>query len=209
MKTKTWWQIPALLMILMAITRLLTYWWTGEVPMVGNISFYHDIVGDGNHVPKLNFPHLSKFWDIPAVGFFAFLVILVFHWVNKFKEDIGGISFLKMGIFLYFAAGFIILPFMGGKDPFAYFLAFLVFALFLNIFITMLGEGLLELRDNLLISALIGLFSGAFLSLKIGVTLGLPVAVITFLVFAVIDSIFSLIKSLFLWDFKMVYKNNV
>jgi hypothetical protein len=72
----------------------------------------------------------------------------------------------------------------------------------------MLGEGLFELRDNLLVSALIGLFSGAFFSLKIGMTLGLPVAVIIFLIFAAMEVIFSLIKSLFLWDFKMVYKNN-
>ena len=123
MKTKTWWQIPALLMILMAITRLLTYWWTGEVPAVGNISFYHDIVGDGNHVPKLNFPHLSKFWDIPAVGVFALLVILVFHWVDKFMDSIMGMLFFKMGIFLFLSAFFIIFPFIWKENPFAYFLA--------------------------------------------------------------------------------------
>ncbi|MFZ2310440.1 MAG: hypothetical protein WAW11_02760 [Patescibacteria group bacterium] len=207
MKTKTWWQIPALLMILMAITRLLTYWWTGEVPTVGNISFYHDIVGDGNHVPKLNFPYLSKFWDIPAVGIFALIVIFIIRLINKF-DSIGGMQFLKIIVFCYFGIAFIIFPVMSEKNPFAYFLIFLVFALFLNIFITMLGEGLFELRDNILISSLIGLFSGAFLSLNIGVTLGLFVAIIIFLIFAVMDVIFSLIKSLFLWDFKMSYKNN-
>lgn len=207
MKTKTWWQIPVLLMILMAITRLLTYWWTGEMPMVGKISFYHEIAGDGNHVPKLDFPHLSKFWDIPVIGIFTLLVIFIIRLINKF-DSIGGMQFLKLIVFCYFGIAFIIFPFMWEKDPFAYFLAFLFFALFLNMFITMLGEGLLELKDNLLVSAFIGLFSGAFLSLKIGVTLGLPLAVIIFLIFAVMEIIFSFIKSLFLWDFKMVYKNN-
>jgi hypothetical protein len=73
----------------------------------------------------------------------------------------------------------------------------------------MLGEGLLELRDNLLISALVGLFSGGFLSLEIGMILGLFVAVIIFLIFAVTESIFSLIRSFFLLDFRMLYKKTI